>query len=67
MRSLMPPMRMTLEMSLALIEDDELVEITVLHRSACEGAILDQNERKKAERLAASLRLNGAVIPVTFG
>ncbi len=50
---LTPPMRMTLEMSLAYIQDDELVEITP-KSIRLRKRYLDPNERKKAERLAAS-------------
>jgi GTP-binding protein len=50
---LTPPMRMTLEMALAYIQDDELVEITP-QSIRMRKRYLDPNERKKAERLAAS-------------
>jgi GTP-binding protein len=44
---------LTLEKALAYIEDDELVEVTP--GSIClRKRYLDPNERKKAERLAAS-------------
>ncbi len=49
---LTPPMRMTLEMSLAYIQDDELVEITP-QSIRLRKRYLDPNERKKAERAAA--------------
>ena len=50
---LTPPIRMTLEMSLAYIQDDELVEVTP-KSIRLRKRYLDPNERKKAERLAAS-------------
>ncbi len=50
---LTPPIRMTLEMALAYIQDDELVEITP-QSIRLRKRYLDSNERKKAERLAAS-------------
>jgi GTP-binding protein len=49
---LTPPMRMSMEMALAYIQDDELVEITP-HSIRLRKRHLDPNERKKAERLAA--------------
>ena len=50
---LTPPMRMSMEMALAYIQDDELVEITP-QSIRLRKRYLDPNERKKAERLAAS-------------
>ena len=49
---LTPPMRMSMEMALAYIQDDELVEITP-QSIRLRKRYLDPNERKKAERLAA--------------
>ena len=49
---LTPPMRMSMEMALAYIQDDELVEITP-QSIRLRKRHLDPNERKKAERLAA--------------
>jgi GTP-binding protein len=46
---LTPPIRMTLEKALAYIEDDELVEVTP-HSIRLRKKLLDENERKKAER-----------------
>ncbi|MCW2273294.1 translational GTPase TypA [Rhodoblastus acidophilus] len=46
---LTPPIRMTLERSLAYIEDDELVEVTPKSIRLRKG-ILDPNDRKRAER-----------------
>jgi GTP-binding protein len=46
---LTPPIRMTLERSLAWVQDDELVEVTP-KSIRLRKAILDPNERKKAER-----------------
>ena len=46
---LTPPIRMTLEKALAYIEDDELVEVTP-KSIRLRKAILDPNDRKKAER-----------------
>ena len=46
---LTPPIRMTLERSLAWIQDDELVEVTP-KSIRLRKAILDPNERKRAER-----------------
>jgi len=50
---LTPPMRMSMEMALAYIQDDELVEITP-QSIRLRKRHLDPNERKKAERMAAS-------------
>ena len=49
---LTPPMKMTLERSLAYIDDDELVEITP-KSIRLRKRLLDPNDRKKAERVAA--------------
>jgi GTP-binding protein len=46
---LTPPIRMTLERALAYIEDDELVEVTP-KSIRLRKAILDPNNRKRAER-----------------
>jgi GTP-binding protein len=46
---LTPPIRMTLERALAWIQDDELVEVTP-KSIRLRKAILDPNDRKKAER-----------------
>jgi GTP-binding protein len=46
---LTPPIRMTLERSLAWIQDDELVEVTP-KSIRLRKAVLDPNERKRAER-----------------
>jgi GTP-binding protein len=46
---LTPPIRMTLEKSLAYIENDELVEVTP-KSIRLRKAILDPNDRKRAER-----------------
>jgi GTP-binding protein len=46
---LTPPIRMTLERALSYIQDDELVEVTP-KSIRLRKAILDPNERKKAER-----------------
>ena len=46
---LTPPIRMTLEKALAWIQDDELVEVTP-KSIRLRKAILDPNERKKADR-----------------
>jgi GTP-binding protein len=46
---LTPPIRMTLERALAYIEDDELVEVTP-KSIRLRKAILDPNDRKRAER-----------------
>jgi GTP-binding protein len=50
---LTPPMQLSLEAALAYIEDDELVEITP-KSIRLRKRMLDPNERKKAERAAAS-------------
>ena len=46
---LTPPIRMTLEKSLAYIQDDELVEVTP-KSIRLRKKLLDENDRKKAER-----------------
>ncbi|MDB5592486.1 translational GTPase TypA [Enterovirga sp.] len=46
---LTPPIRMTLERSLAWIQDDELVEVTP-KSIRLRKAVLDPNDRKRAER-----------------
>jgi GTP-binding protein len=46
---LTPPIRMTLEKALAYIEDDELVEVTP-KSIRLRKKLLDENERKRAER-----------------
>ena len=46
---LTPPIRMTLEKALAYIQDDELVEVTPLS-IRLRKALLDPNDRKRAER-----------------
>src|ERR687897_978407 len=46
---LTPPIRMTLEKALAWVQDDELVEVTP-KSIRLRKAVLDPNERKKAER-----------------
>ncbi|MFL5217189.1 MAG: EF-Tu/IF-2/RF-3 family GTPase, partial [Microvirga sp.] len=46
---LTPPIRMTLERSLAWVQDDELVEVTP-KSIRLRKAILDPNDRKRAER-----------------
>ena len=46
---LTPPIRMTLERALAWIQDDELVEVTP-KSIRLRKAILDPNERKRADR-----------------
>jgi GTP-binding protein len=46
---LTPPIRMTLEKALAYIDDDELVEVTP-KSIRLRKKLLDENERKKAER-----------------
>jgi GTP-binding protein len=46
---LTPPIRMTLERSLAWVQDDELVEVTP-KSIRLRKAVLDPNDRKKAER-----------------
>jgi GTP-binding protein len=50
---LTPPIRMTLEKSIAWIQDDELLEVTP-KSIRLRKAILDPNERKKAERAASA-------------
>ena len=50
---LTPPMKMTLERALSYIDDDELVEITP-KSIRLRKRLLDPNDRKKAERLAAN-------------
>jgi GTP-binding protein len=49
---LTPPMKMTLEKALAYIQDDELVEVTP-SSIRLRKRILDPNDRKKAEKMAA--------------
>ena len=51
---LTPPIRMTLERSLAWIQDDELVEVTP-KSIRLRKAILDPNDRKRAERSKEAL------------
>lgn len=51
---LTPPIRMTLERSLAWIQDDELVEVTP-KSIRLRKAVLDPNDRKRAERAKDSL------------
>ncbi len=48
---LTPPIKMTLEKALAYIEDDELVEVTP-KSIRLRKKLLDENDRKKAERTA---------------
>jgi GTP-binding protein len=50
---LTPPIQMTLEKALAYIEDEELVEVTP-KSIRLRKALLDPNDRKKAERARAS-------------
>jgi GTP-binding protein len=50
---LTPPIQMTLEKALAYIEDDELVEVTP-KSIRLRKALLDPNDRKRAERARAS-------------
>ena len=50
---LTPPIRMTLERALAYIAEDELVEVTP-KSIRLRKALLDPNERKKAERQRAA-------------
>jgi GTP-binding protein len=50
---LTPPIRMTLEKALAYIQDDELVEVTP-RSIRLRKAILDPNDRKRAERARAA-------------
>ncbi|MBV8567919.1 MAG: translational GTPase TypA [Methylobacteriaceae bacterium] len=51
---LTPPIRMTLEKALAYIEDDELVEVTP-KSIRLRKALLDPNDRKRAERAKESV------------
>ncbi|SER22359.1 GTP-binding protein [Faunimonas pinastri] len=51
--ALVPPMRLSLERALSYISDDELVEVTP-KSIRLRKAILDPNDRKKAERSKAS-------------
>jgi GTP-binding protein len=51
---LTPPIRMTLERALAWIQDDELVEVTP-KSIRLRKALLDPNERKRAERQKEAL------------
>ena len=51
---LTPPIRMTLERSLAWIDDDELVEVTPKSVRLRKG-ILDPNERKRSQKLKAEV------------
>jgi GTP-binding protein len=51
---LTPPIRMTLEKSLAWVQDDELVEVTP-KSIRLRKAILDPNDRKRAERSKEAL------------
>ncbi|MBN9443808.1 MAG: translational GTPase TypA [Bosea sp.] len=51
---LTPPIRMTLERSLAWIDDDELVEVTPKSIRLRKG-ILDPNERKRAQKQKAEV------------
>jgi len=50
---LTPPIRMTLERALSYIQEDELVEVTP-KSIRLRKAVLDPNERKKAERARAA-------------
>jgi len=50
---LTPPIRMTLEKALAYIEDDELAEVTP-KSIRLRKKLLDENERKKEERVRAT-------------
>jgi GTP-binding protein len=50
---LTPPIRMTLEKALAYIQEDELVEVTP-KSIRLRKAILDPNDRKRAERARAA-------------
>ncbi len=56
---LTPPIRMTLEKALAYIEEDELVEVTP-QAIRLRKAILDPNDRKRAERSSKSTEAVGA-------
>jgi GTP-binding protein len=47
---LTPPIRMTLERSLAWIDDDELVEVTP-KSIRLRKAVLDPNERKRSQKM----------------
>jgi len=51
---LTPPIRMTLERSLAWIDDDELVEVTPKSIRLRKG-ILDPNDRKRAQKVKAEV------------
>ncbi|KQU54887.1 GTP-binding protein TypA [Bosea sp. Leaf344] len=51
---LTPPIRMTLERSLAWIDDDELVEVTP-KSIRLRKAVLDPNERKRSQKLKAEV------------
>ncbi len=51
---LTPPIRMTLERSLAWIDDDELVEVTPKSIRRRKG-ILDPNERKRSQKQKAEV------------
>ena len=51
---LTPPIRMTLERSLAWIDDDELVEVTPKSIRLRKG-ILDPNERKRSQKQKAEV------------
>jgi GTP-binding protein len=51
---LTPPIRMTLERSLAWIDDDELVEVTP-KSIRLRKAILDPNERKRSQKMKAEV------------
>ena len=53
---LTPPIRMTLERSLAWIQDDELVEVTP-KSIRLRKAILDPNDRKRAEKSREALNV----------
>ncbi len=50
---LTPPIQMTLEKALAYIQDDELVEVTP-KSIRLRKALLDPNDRKRAERSKAA-------------
>ncbi|MFN3671304.1 MAG: translational GTPase TypA [Bosea sp. (in: a-proteobacteria)] len=51
---LTPPIRMTLERSLAWIDDDELVEVTP-KSIRLRKAVLDPNERKRSQKMKAEV------------
>jgi GTP-binding protein len=51
---LTPPIRMTLEKSLAWIQDDELVEVTP-KSIRIRKTVLDPNDRKRAEKQREAL------------